>query len=168
MSQQHTAAAGKDAPDRRSKKRKLTKEELAAISRANGAKSRGATSPKGAARARRGNYKHGLACEILPMESEDGAAIAQTVLEWYGYYRPASPMARTLTKICARSDIMLDRCYTFLDTTTDGQGRDVIQAWEEARTTLVADLVALLPTSPDQAISGLKRFGHGCRWLLDE
>jgi hypothetical protein len=166
MSEQQAAAAG--ATEQPSKKRKLTKEELAAISRANGAKSRGATSAAGAARARRGNYKHGLACEILPMETEDGSAIAQTVLDWYGYYRPASPLARTLTKICARSDIMLDRCYTFLDTTTDGQGREVIQAWEEARTTLVADLVALLPTSPDEAIGKLKAFGHGCRWLLDE
>jgi hypothetical protein len=166
MSEQQTAAAGAKHP--RSEKRKLTKEELANISRANGAKSRGATTAAGAARARRGNYKHGLACEILPMETEDGAAIAETVLDWYTYFRPASPLARTLTKICARSDVMLDRCYTFLDTTTDGQGREVFQAWEEARTTLVTDLVALLPTTPDQAISGLKQFGHGCRWLLNE
>jgi hypothetical protein len=63
---------------------------------------------------------------------------------------------------------MLDRCYTFLDTTTDGQGREVIVASEEARTTLVADLVALLPTVSDQAISRLRRFGHGRRWLLNE
>jgi hypothetical protein len=150
MSQQPTAAAG--ATDQPCKKRKRTKEELAAIARANRAKSRGATVPEGAAWARRGNYEHGLACEVLPMEAEDGAAIAQTVLDWYGYFRPASPITRTLTKICARSDIMLDRCYTFLDT-TDGQGREVIQAWEEARTALVADLVALLPTAPSAPAS---------------
>jgi hypothetical protein len=166
MSQQHTAAAG--ATDQRSQKRKLTKEELAAISRANGARSRGATSPEGAAKARRGNYKHGLACEVLAVGTEDAGTVARTVQTWYGHYRPSSPIAHTLVKICLRSDIMLDRCYTFLDTTTDGQGREVVEAWEEARTTLVADLVALLPTASDQAISKLKAFGHGCRWLLDE
>jgi hypothetical protein len=97
MSQQQTAAAG--ATEQPSRKRKLTQEERAAIARANGAKSRGATTAAGAARARRGNYKHGLACEILPMETEDGGAMAQTVHDWYGYYRPASPMARTIVKI---------------------------------------------------------------------
>jgi hypothetical protein len=103
-----------------SRKRKLTKEELAAISRANGAKSRGATSPEGAARARRGNYRHGLRCEVLPLQTEDGGAIAQTVHNWYDYYRPNSPIAHTIVKMCAQSDIMLDRCYTFLGTALDG------------------------------------------------
>jgi hypothetical protein len=166
MSDQQTAAAG--ATEQRTGKRKLTKEELAAISRANGAKSRGATTSAGAAKARRGNYKHGLCCEVLPLETEDGGAIAETVLSWFGYYRPHSPIAHTVVKMCAHSDIMLDRCYTFIGTALDGQGKEVLDAWQESRHALVAECVALLPTSPDQAITTLKRLSHGCRWLLDE
>jgi hypothetical protein len=166
MTEQQKAALAA-AKNPRSKQKKCTPEELAAIARANGARSRGATSPEGAARARRGNYKHGLSCEILPLETEDGGAIAETVRGWYGYYRPNSPAAHTLVKMLAHSDIMLDRCYAFLGTALGTQGKEVIGAWEEGRQTLLACCVGLFPTAPDQAIIKLKTFGHGCRWLLD-
>jgi hypothetical protein len=166
MCQQQTAAAG--ATEQRSTKRKLTKEELAAISRANGARSRGATSPEGAARARRGNYKHGLRCEVLPLQTEDSGAIAQTVHNWFDYYRPNSPIAHTIVKMCAQSDIMLDRCYTFLGTALDGQGKEVFEAWHDSRNGIVAEAVALLPLEPIRAISILRNTSHGCRWLLEE
>jgi hypothetical protein len=166
MSKQHTAAAG--ATDSRSKKRKLTKEELAAISRANGAKSRGATSATGAARARRGNYKHGLACAILPQATEDVAAVAQTVHNWYDYYRPNSPIAYTLVKMCAQSDVMLSRCYTFLETVIGGHGKEVLHAWQQSRRDFVDEAVALLPTEPVQAVAMLRRRSDGCQWLREQ
>jgi hypothetical protein len=166
MFEQQAAAAG--ATNARSSKRKLTKEELADISRANGAKSRGATSAEGAAKARRGNYRHGLRCEVLPLEAEDGGAIAATVHNWYSYYKPSSPIAHTLVKMGAQSEIMLDRCYTFIGAALDGQGKEVLDAWLASRHGLVAEAVALLPTAAPQGVGILKRCLHGCRWLLDE
>jgi hypothetical protein len=102
------------------------------------------------------------------LQTEDGGAIAQTVQGWYEYYRPNSPIAHTIVKMCAQSDIMLDRCYTFLGTALDGVGKEVFEAWQESRDNLVAETVALLPTEPVRAVSILKDFGHGCRWLLGE
>jgi hypothetical protein len=105
---------------------------------------------------------------VLPLQTEDGGAVAQTVHNWFEYYRPSSPIAHTIVKICAQSDIMLDRCYTFLGTVLNGQGQEVFEAWHDSRNRIVAEAVALLPLESVRAVSILKNTSHGCRWLLEE
>jgi hypothetical protein len=63
---------------------------------------------------------------------------------------------------------MLDRCYTFLDTAMEGQGKEVVEYWQRSRNGLVDEAIELLPTEPERAVGILKRVSHGCSWLLNQ
>ena len=151
------------------KKPKCTPEERATISRANGARSRGAVTEAGKVASRRSNLIHGLRAEAVTLETEDPAAMAANTRSWFDFYRPLSPGASALVGICARMDVMINRSYTYLDNALLMQGRNTREAWEAARAALLDSLVPFVTTAPDSGvIEDLKEFGHGLRWLIDQ
>jgi hypothetical protein len=166
MSSQHAARNNGANPG--AKKRKCTPEELAARSRANGARSRGPTSAAGLEKCRTARQTHGLTNRIIrPLPTEDPQALAAKVQWWYDYYKPESPAAHLMTTMCAHSDVMIHRCYTFLAGHLGGQAGAVARDWEANRQRAVARAVETLATQPREGLAELRSFSHGCRWLLD-
>jgi hypothetical protein len=166
MSGQQAGTNG--AASRGAKKPKCTPEELRARSRANGARSRGPTSAAGLEKCRTARQTHGLTSEIIrPLPTEDPDALAATVQWWYDYYKPQSPATHLMTRICAHSDVMITRCYTFLAGHLGGQAGAVARDWEANRQRAVARAVEMLATHPREGLARLRGLSHGCRWLLD-
>jgi hypothetical protein len=148
------------------KKRKCTPEELAAIARANGACSHGPTSEAGRDACRRGRLTHGLTAETVALETEDQAELDRNTQWWFDTCRPRSPAAHLLVTACARSDIMIRRVWASHDAASSQHVWKTGVTFEQGRENLVAEFVAAIPQRPAESTEGLRRFSHGCVWLL--
>src|SRR5262249_39437286 len=105
----------------------LSKQERAAISRQNGAKSKG---PSETRRSRFNALKHGLRAEVLTLPNEDPHLIQARVDAWNDYYQPQSPAAQHLLNQCVRASILADRCDTFHDAGLARQARRAGLDWD--------------------------------------
>src|SRR5258705_4904520 len=74
----------------------ITSEQRSAISRANGARSKGPTTDAGKSISSRNSLKHGMTAKKIALPNEDPAAVAARAEEWDGHFRPVSPDARIL------------------------------------------------------------------------
>src|SRR5262249_48148076 len=88
-----------------------TPAERAAISRANGAKSRGATSRRGREIVKLNALKHGARAEtFVILDNEDKDEINNLYKSYITHYKPASPAALHLTKQLFRAELKTIRC----------------------------------------------------------
>ena len=138
-----------------------------AASRANGGKSRGPASAAGKARSRLNAVKHGLRARVAAMPNEDAAAVDARERVWNDYYRPDSPAAQHLVNECVRATLLADRCQRAHAEAVAGQVRTALLDWENRRDDEVDAIVAGLRDDPAEAVRLLKRFGRGCRWLVE-
>jgi hypothetical protein len=101
---------------------RCTKAQRAAITRANGARSRGPSSAAGRERCRQARICAGQqsASAVAELEAVDPAVLAATLACWNDYYRPRSEAARQYIALCARADAVLERCNAFLESLLNG------------------------------------------------
>jgi hypothetical protein len=149
------------------KKAKCTPEQRAAISRANGARSRGPTSPAGLDASRRARFVHGCRAQVVNPESERPGALAEKKQEWRDYCKPHSVVTRACVDAAAYAEFLCERAETFLEATMASQERDVLAAWETTPQQFVRRETARLATDPAAAVLALRQNGHGCRQLLN-
>jgi hypothetical protein len=112
--------------------------------------------------------RHGMTAESWTLPWEPMGLAADRLEEWVETYRPASPAARHLLKVCVQMSLTHDRCWAAHIGGLVCQGEEVGAAWNAAREQLVDDFMVMLRTSPATAIAGLKRSGHGCRQILTD
>src|SRR3954453_20283561 len=140
---------------------KKTAEERAEISRANGRKSRGPTSPEGGAAASRIALRHGMRAKTLTMAHEDSAMIAERTASWNDHYRPNSPAAQHLVNLCVAATLQSDRCQLAHDSALADQVEEAAGAWEQSRWDEVAEAWKGLVQDPGETVASLERSGHG-------
>src|SRR4051812_32804061 len=102
-------------PSRSPAMARKTPEERAAISRANGGKSRGPTSESGKSASKANGLEHGMAAKVLPMPGEVDPEVAAREHSWREAYNPRSPMAHHQLNECVPATLLADRCQAAYD-----------------------------------------------------
>src|SRR5581483_1261578 len=131
--------------------RRKTPDELAEISRKNGAKSKGPKTHAGKLNSRRSRLRHGMRAEVLIMEDEDPEMITDLYDFWTGHYNPKSPGTHHLLDICVRSKLMMDRCVRAHDSAVATATEFAGQAFDSARIEMVTEHEELLLVDPVEA-----------------
>src|SRR5690242_14560710 len=137
---------------------KLTTEERAAISRANGARSRGPKTDAGKSASCRNSLKDGFYARKLALPDEDPAALDARRKQWEGFFQPKSPDAQFLLNECIHATIMADRFHRAHDTALTNQIEDSLEEWDKARVQLVEKIRGWMPFEPWTAVADLKGF----------
>jgi hypothetical protein len=107
-----------------------------------------------------------MCAESWTLPSEPAGMAAGRLQDWVTRYRPSSPAAFHLLKVCVQSTLTHDRCWAAHTGALVCQGEEVSDAWQMAQEQVAEDFMEMLRTSPAAAVAGLKRSGHGCRRIL--
>jgi hypothetical protein len=114
------------------------------------------------------SVRHGMTAESWTLPWEPAGLAPERLQEWVETYKPASPAARHLLKVCVQMTLTHDRCFAAHTGGLVCQGEEVNDAWHAAREQLVDEFMGMLHSSPASAVAGLKRTGHGCRQILTD
>jgi hypothetical protein len=146
-----------------------------AAARANGARSRGPSTPAGKDRARRNALKHGLSGAGVALP-DDLKAEADRLAETYARdLRPNGERERLLVERIALADARWRRLALADDRRTVERVRHAVEAWDARRDAEVAALAAALEPrmipnpalDPAAAVAALRRTAEGCDFLSD-
>jgi hypothetical protein len=143
-----------------------TPEELAAISRANGAKSRGPISKKDISKLNA--LKHGARAEtFVVLRNENKEEITTLYNSYINYYKPASPAALHLTRQLFRAELKTIRCERAHSAIVDSQVDEASELTDNNRYKLVESDYSLMDEDPVASVAALVTTGLGCRVLID-
>ena len=145
----------------------MTSAQRTKINRQNASKSSGPKTQAGKDRARRNAFKHGLCASKLALPGEEPGTLKIQCEEWIDTLQPQSPAEVSLVDEAVRADLRLKRCAQAEQARLEWEIVSTPMRWTEAREDRLVELTALLTTDPATAARDLKRFGHGCRWLLE-
>jgi hypothetical protein len=138
-----------------------------AASRANGAKSRGPTTPEGLARSRANALKHGLTGQgaVLP---PDLAADADAKERTYRRaLRPEGQLQRDLVRRAALASVRLEYCERYQAARLNQRARAAEADWDDRRAAEVDAAARQLDAEPAAALRRLERSVRGAQWLID-
>jgi hypothetical protein len=110
--------------------------------------------------------RHGMTAASWTLPSEPVDLAPGRLHDWVSCYKPGSPAAMHMLKVCVQSTLTHDRCWAAHTGALAAQGEEVSDAWHAAQEAVADDYMEMLRSSPAAAIAGLKRSGHGCRRVL--
>ena len=145
----------------------MTSAQRTKINRQNATRSSGPKTTEGKERARRNALKHGLCSSKLALPGEEPSTLKIQREEWIDTLQPQTPAEVSMIDEAVRADLRLKRCAKAEQARHEWEIISAPARWTEAREDRLVQLTALLTTDPATAARELKRFGHGCRWLLE-
>jgi hypothetical protein len=142
----------------------LSKAERSAINRANASHS---TGPKeGKIRSRQNALKHGLTARQLTLPDDDAAEVQALLDRWNDHYDPQAPDQEHLVEQCVAAALLQKRVTrSHVAAVVDQVNRAELELEQRGERQLL-DLVALLRTTPKEAVLGLGYTAKGVAYLL--
>ena len=145
--------------------KKTTKKQQTA-SRINGARSKGPTSPEGAARSSLNRLTHGMCSKVLILPGEDPREYDLLRQGFVDDWKPQGATEVTLVDQLAKSTWFLRRADRSNYSNVSTAMRDAVALLDETQEAEHARLVNLLPEDPRTAAALLRHSGPGCRTLI--
>ena len=145
--------------------KKTTKKQKTA-SRINGSRSKGPTSPEGAARSSLNRLTHGMCSKVLILPGEDPREYDLLRQGFVDDWRPQGATEVTLVDQLAKSTWFLRRADRSNYSNVSTAMRDAVALLDESQEAEHARLVNLLPEDPRTAAALLRLSGPGCRTLI--
>jgi hypothetical protein len=147
--------------------RREASEAQRAASRANGARSRGPTTPEGRDRSRANALKHGLTGSGEVLMPGMAAEVAAKERAYRHVLRPDDEVQRDLVRRAALASVRLEYCERYEAARLERRQRWAAEDWDDRRAAEVAAAARLFETDPATALRHLRRSVLGAQWQID-
>ena len=127
----------------------ISVEERRAISRRNGARSRGPVTDSGKYISSRNNMRHGFYAKVHHLPDEDPDETARLRQRWFADMGPKSVAEEFLTNECFQANLQANRVHRTRRAVVTAQQEAATASWHDQRDEVVGRLCAELETTDD-------------------
>src|SRR5262249_36198030 len=157
---------GSTQHDSEPEKTRRTKEQLAEVSRRNGAKSKGPVTAAGKLKSSRNALKTACTAKVHTLVTDDPATVQARHDLWHLYYQPASPLAFHHLREAERASDRLEQVDVACTSIVNTQIINASSDWRSERQKEIKGLSTELPIDPAQVVGFFRETAMGCDWLI--